>query len=53
MYARNLFNFLSLSIKEGNIQLDWNDDLIANTCLTHGGEIKHAATKQQIEGGAV
>ncbi len=52
MYARNLYNFLSLSIKDGGIHLDWNDDLIANTCLTHAGEIKNAATRQQIEGGA-
>lgn len=52
MYARNLHNFLSLSIKDGAIALDWNDDLVAQTCLTHDGAIKHAATQQRIEGGA-
>jgi NAD(P) transhydrogenase subunit alpha len=52
MYARNLHNFLSLSIKGGAIALDWNDDLVAQTCLTHDGAIKHAATQQRIEGGA-
>lgn len=50
MYARNLFNFLSLMIKEGAIALDFEDDLIAGTCLTHGGDIKHAATKTRVEG---
>jgi NAD(P) transhydrogenase subunit alpha len=52
MYARNLHNFLSLSIKDGAITLDWTDDLVAQTCLTHDGAIKHAATQQRIEGGA-
>ncbi len=51
MYAKNLFNFLSLMIKDGALHLDWEDDLVVGTCLTHGGEIKHAATKQRVEGG--
>jgi H+-translocating NAD(P) transhydrogenase subunit alpha len=51
MYARNLFNFLSLMIKDGALNLDFEDDLIAGTCLTHGGEIRHPASKQRVEGG--
>ncbi len=51
LYAKNLFNFLELSItKEGGLNLDWNDELIAKTCVTHAGEIKHEPTKQLIEG---
>ncbi len=50
MYARNLFNFLSLSLKDGVLMLDWDDELIAKTCLTHAGEIKHEATKKLVEG---
>jgi len=39
MYARNVFNFLSLMIdKEGQLTLDWNDELVAKTCLAHAGE---------------
>lgn len=52
MYARNLFNFLSLMVKDGTLNLDFEDDLIAGTCLTHAGEIRHPATKQRVEGGA-
>ncbi len=52
MYAKNLFNFLALMVKDGTLNLDFEDDLIAGTCLTHGGEIRHPATKQRIEGGA-
>ena len=41
MYARNVFNFLSLMLaKDGQLNLDWDDELIAKTCLTHGGEKK-------------
>ena len=41
MYARNVFNFLSLMIdKSGALAIDWNDELIAKTCLAHGGEAR-------------
>jgi len=50
MYARNLYNFLELSLKDGALHLDWNDELIAKTCVTHAGEIKHEATRQIVEG---
>lgn len=49
MYARNLLNFLSLSLKAGEYTPDWNDDLIAGCVLTHGGEIKHEATRKSLE----
>lgn len=49
MYARNLFNFMSLMIKDGQLNLDWEDDLIANTCLTFDGQIKHEATRKAVE----
>lgn len=31
MYARNVFNFVSLFVKDGAIALDWNDELLAKT----------------------
>lgn len=50
MYARNLYNFLELSLADGVLTLDWEDELIAKTCVTHAGEIKHEATKQLVDG---
>ena len=50
LYAKNLYNFLELSLKDGALNLDWTDELIAKTCVTHAGEIKHDATKQLVEG---
>ncbi len=49
MYARNLFNFVSLVVKDGALSLNWEDDLVLATCLTHDGVIKHEATRQRIE----
>ena len=51
MYAKNLFNFLELSIAEdGALNLDWDDELMAQTCVTHDGRILHEPTREGIEG---
>jgi NAD(P) transhydrogenase subunit alpha len=50
LYAKNLYNFLELSVKDGALTLDWTDELIAKTCVTHAGEIKHEPTKQLVDG---
>ena len=51
MYSRNLYNFLELSLKDGALNLDWNDELIAKTCVTHAGEIRNEAAKKLVDGG--
>lgn len=48
MYAKNLLNFLSPMIKHGELKLDWDDEVIRDSALTHAGEIKHAATRSQV-----
>ena len=50
MYAKNLLNFLSPMIKDGELTLDWDDEVIRDSALTHAGEIKHAATRALVEG---
>lgn len=50
MYAKNLLNFLSPMIKDGELNLDWDDEVIRDSALTHAGEIKHAATRALVEG---
>lgn len=51
MYAKNLLNFLSPHISEGEFKPDWEDEIIAKSCLTHDGEIRHEATRSLVEGG--
>ncbi len=50
MYSKNLFNLLQLMIQEGELKLDWEDEVIAGSCLTHDGEIKHEPTRKAVEG---
>lgn len=50
MYAKNLLNFLSPMIKNGELNLDWNDEVIRDSALTHAGEIRHAPTRALVEG---
>jgi NAD(P) transhydrogenase subunit alpha len=51
MYARNLLNFLKPAIdKTGALAIDWQDEVFAQSCLTHDGAIKHEATRKAVEG---
>ncbi len=50
MYAKNLFNFLSPFIKGGELALDWEDAIIAGSCLTRDGELKHEGVKKVLGG---
>ncbi len=52
MYSRNLFNFLALMIKEGELAIDWEDELIAKSCVTHDGAIRHEPTRARVEAAA-
>jgi NAD(P) transhydrogenase subunit alpha len=52
MYAKNLFNFLSLIVHDGEIRPDWDDEIVAASILTRDGRIQHELTRQRVEGGA-
>ncbi len=51
MYSKNLYNLLALMIQEGELSLNWEDQVIADTCLTHQGQIQHGPTRERLEGG--
>jgi NAD(P) transhydrogenase subunit alpha len=38
MYARNVYNFVELMLRDGALAPDFGDELIAKTCLTHEGQ---------------
>src|SRR6202020_549588 len=50
MYARNLFNFLKSALVKGELAIDWNDEVFAQSCLTSGGTIRHEPTRKALEG---
>lgn len=48
MIAKNLFNFISPFIKDGALALDWEDEVMSGSCLTHAGEVRHAGVKAAL-----
>ncbi len=47
LYARNIDALLGLMIDdEGQLKLDFEDEVIAGACITRGGEIVHEGAKQ-------
>lgn len=52
MYAKNILNFLSPMITDSEFKPDWNDEVVAQSCLTRDGEIIHAATRAALTGEA-
>ncbi len=51
LYAKNLENFIGLIVdEEGALSLDFEDEVVAGACLTHGGEIRNERAKSVVEG---
>lgn len=50
LYAKNQYNLIELFVKDGTINIDWTDEVLAKSALTHGGEIKNEAAKKAVEG---
>ena len=45
LYARNLYSFLELIIDKdsGKLAIDWEDEIIKETCVTRDGKVVHPA----------
>ena len=48
MFAKNLYNFLAPMLADGLLKLDWDDEVVAGTALTHAGEVRHLVVKQVL-----
>ncbi len=48
MYARNVQSLLGLLVKDGQLNLDFSDDIIDATCLTHNGEIRYGPVRERL-----
>lgn len=47
LYGKNVLNFLKLMIdKEGNLQLNFEDELVTGTCITHDGKITNERVRK-------
>ncbi len=46
LYGKNVLNFLQLiTNKEGQLHLNWEDDLVKGSCIVHGGQVVHERMK--------
>ena len=49
MFGKNVINFLKLIItKDGGLNLNWDDDIVKGTAVTHQSEIVHERIKSVI-----
>lgn len=46
MFAKNVFNFISPMIKDGELTIDWQDQVITSSTATHAGEIYNENLKK-------
>jgi NAD(P) transhydrogenase subunit alpha len=47
LYAKNVENLLKLLVNdEGELNLDFDDEVVAGACLTHQGEIRNARARE-------
>ena len=49
MYSKNVTNLLQLLMPKTELQLNFDDEIIAGTCITNNGQIVHAATAKVVE----
>ena len=52
LYSRNLIQFVLHLLKDGQLNLDFEDDITRDSCITHEGRIMHARTRALVEGAA-
>ena len=57
LYAQNVVNLVTLMTRPGGdgddgavFAPDFDDEIVAGSCVTHGGEVRHAPTRQALEG---
>jgi NAD(P) transhydrogenase subunit alpha len=48
MYAKNVAAFVALLAPKGELELNFNDDIIDAVVITANGQVRHAATQQRL-----
>ena len=49
LYSRNVTNLLLLLVKDGNLNLNFDDEIVKGSCVTHGGELVHPRARELLE----
>jgi NAD(P) transhydrogenase subunit alpha len=51
LYARNVTELLNTFVKNGELALDFTDEVIAGACVTHAGDVVSEAVKATLAAG--
>jgi H+-translocating NAD(P) transhydrogenase subunit alpha len=52
LYARNVQALLELMVTDGELALDFEDEILAGACITRDGQIVHEGARQAVEAAA-
>jgi NAD(P) transhydrogenase subunit alpha len=50
LYAQNVVSLVELLTHDGLLHLDLDDEVVAATCVTHDGVVRHEPTRTALEG---
>ena len=48
LYARNIANFLGLVVTDGELAPDFDDEIVAGTCVVRDGQVVHGPTAEAL-----
>ncbi len=48
MFAKNVATLLKELVTDGELSLDFEDEVVATTCVSHGGEVRHPPTRERL-----
>ena len=48
LYATNVVNLLLLMTADGEVRLDLKDEIMAECCVVHAGEVRHGPTRELL-----
>ena len=49
LYAKNQYNLLALMMKDNIVEIDWADEILAGTVLTHAGKLMDHSAKPEAD----
>ena len=51
MYSRNIYNLLTHLVKDGELNLDFDDSIVQGCCITNNGEVVYGPVQSLLSGG--
>ncbi len=48
MFSKNVATLLKEVVEDGDLALDFEDEVVSATCVTHDGEVRHGPTREKL-----